>query len=63
MACPGCQASGEGHFLSDERGAKLRVEFSFGVKDTNLQDKKFYKNLYNRVSSDYIVLSAVNISA
>nr|CAD1821735.1 unnamed protein product [Ananas comosus var. bracteatus] len=36
--------------------AKLRDEFSFEVNDTNLEDRKFYENLYEQVSSDYIAL-------
>nr|CAD1837119.1 unnamed protein product [Ananas comosus var. bracteatus] len=33
--------------------ARLRDEFGFEVKDSNLEEKKFFENLYERVSADY----------
>nr|CAD1834733.1 unnamed protein product [Ananas comosus var. bracteatus] len=33
--------------------AKLRDEFGFEVKDSNLEKKKFFENLYERISTDY----------
>nr|CAD1843495.1 unnamed protein product [Ananas comosus var. bracteatus] len=36
--------------------AKLRDEYAFEVKDANLEDKKFYENLYTRLSVDHTVV-------
>nr|CAD1843438.1 unnamed protein product [Ananas comosus var. bracteatus] len=36
--------------------AKLRDEYAFEVKDANLEDKKFYENLYARLSVDHTVV-------
>nr|CAD1830266.1 unnamed protein product [Ananas comosus var. bracteatus] len=36
--------------------ARLRDEFDFEVKDSNLEEKKFLKSLYERVSADYSLL-------
>nr|CAD1839750.1 unnamed protein product [Ananas comosus var. bracteatus] len=36
--------------------AKLRDEYAFEVKDANLEDKKFYENLYARISVDHTVV-------
>ncbi|XP_020082245.1 uncharacterized protein LOC109705876 [Ananas comosus] len=38
--------------------AKLRDEFMFEVHDSNYEDRKFFENLYERVSTDHIALHA-----
>nr|CAD1832250.1 unnamed protein product [Ananas comosus var. bracteatus] len=38
--------------------AKLRDEFMFEVHDSNYEDRKFFENLYERVSTDHIALQA-----
>nr|CAD1823681.1 unnamed protein product [Ananas comosus var. bracteatus] len=36
--------------------AKLRDEYDFEIKDANLEDKKFYENLYARLSVDHTMV-------
>lgn len=36
--------------------SRLRDEFGFEVKDSNLEEKKLFENLYERVSADYSLL-------
>nr|CAD1828285.1 unnamed protein product [Ananas comosus var. bracteatus] len=36
--------------------AKLRDEYDFEIKDANLEDKKFYENLYARLSADHTMV-------
>nr|CAD1826121.1 unnamed protein product [Ananas comosus var. bracteatus] len=36
--------------------AKLRDEYAFEIKDANLEDKKFYENLYARLSVNHTVV-------